>query len=166
MLLLLLLLNMGPQWEWKFQNASYTPPTLNRNQRFSNLSWNLSQCSSLNCVGDFWKFEFSIFNNLFLEIFKSTIVPYGEIKKKQLSGNRAVRRGKRWEIWDSISATTYEVNGHSGVIQCTCDFSENTIPQTLLLQIAAEIFSNFSWIICLVVHTHKKNFRCVEIFKI
>ena len=53
------------------------------------------------------------------------------------------RRAKGSEIWDSAGSIstylgylwTFSVQGHLGVIRCTCDFSENAISK-----IAAKIY--------------------------
>ena len=51
-------------------------------------------------------------------------------------------------------AATCIIQGHFGVIQCTSNFSKNSISKTLLLlQIAAEILSNISWVIFSLVLT-------------
>ena len=110
----------GTQWEWKFQNPI---PPINRSRKFSAWNWFSSQWSSQNCVWDFWNFEFPIFNDLFSKI-QFTIVPYG----KPYNREKLATRGQFFNI-----VCPSGVEGHFGVIRCTCNFAKIWFFKILLL---------------------------------
>ncbi len=97
-----------------------------------------SQWSSQNWGGNFWNFEFPIFNKFLLKNFKFTIVAYGEIKNlNHLENERSDRRAKQSEIWDSWVIRflymgylwPFSMQGHFEVIRCTCDFPKMQFPK-------------------------------------
>ena len=74
----------------------------------------------------------------------------GKQKKNSIIWKIWGRRAKPSELWNSGPVVEHymgyrcpcTIQGHSGVIRCTCDFSVNMIFITLpLLQIADEIWS-------------------------
>ncbi len=108
---------------------------------------------------DFWSFELPSFNDSFFfpKISNSPFNVYGE---PSLVWKTRDRREKLSEIYDLQRVfflaymryrRPFSVQGHFGVIRCTCDFSENTIfKRLLLIQIAAEIYqtrpeSSYRW---------------------
>ena len=127
-----------------------TTASTNRSQKFSNLSWFFPPMvlTKLHC--DFWNFEFLSFNEFLLQHFKYSlsIVPIQRQKKINYLEHERLYSEMEWNLglMQYLACMGYlwlcSVHGQFRLIHCTCDFSEKTISQTLLLQrgLTAESF--------------------------